>query len=357
MYYSFDNTSSIETNIANKNYETRRENYSDLRIKPISSDSLKLAVVQDFRDPNSQNKDPLDQTNIIKDDKVVIKWFRHESGLIGSSYLAGDWKYIPQNDTYEIKNKKKHYAITSNQLNVTRTYPFIWAEKDKELSIPRCCGINYVPPNGSIAIASQLATGETYLNNYVISNPDALYPVLKPGEISIMGYGNNFIYWGQSDKISIYCKSNEGEYDRDDNNYTLNKDQCKKNLADCELEININANDRFIEIIAEQNCSNIDKKDSKLNKYSPKLLNYSKTSFIISPSKVEITIKDNKNETQYIQDNEKIIKTVYDGSSYSSEMMTSEKIKIKTDEYIIDAKKTSINSSEKTNIQNYDHSH
>ena len=78
MYYSFDNTSSIETNIANKNYETRRENYSNLRINPISSDSLKLAVIQDFRDLNSQNKDPLDQTNIIKDDKVVIKWFRHE---------------------------------------------------------------------------------------------------------------------------------------------------------------------------------------------------------------------------------------------------------------------------------------
>ena len=269
-------------------YDINPDSNSDLRIR--------LASINNFSEVNYQNKHPLDLTNVYNNNtnRVVIKWLQgNHGGIIAGDIYSGDWIYNPDNDTYKVKDRKDIYTVTSNQPCVDLTSPFIWTGNG------RSCGFNYVPPNNSIAMIGKRDTGQSLILGYIPSNPKVLYPKLKPGEVSISGYGNNFMHFGQSDQITIYCKSDEGEYDLNDNDYNLNKENCKKNVSTCELEININANDRFIEILATEDSKNLDNTNyNKLSSYSKPVTGKTTTKIIIRPDGVDMTSEDKNNSCQ-----------------------------------------------------------
>lgn len=343
------NLNQLEANLFNKDQQAKRNNINDIFLTHDANNGLRLrlATINNSNEQNYLNKDSLDLTNVYDSStgKVSIKWMRgNHNGAMASECKSGKWEYNKNNNTYTVKDRKPLYTVDSSTPTVTLSSPFIWTGDNG-----KSCGFNYVPPNNSICIIGNKETGQPMILGYEASNPAVLYPTLKPGEVSISGYGNNFIHWSQSDKISIYCKSNKGELDKDDSDYIDNKDSCKKNVSDCELEININANDRFIEIIATENNGDPNGDYVKNNKYSRQPNGFQQSKIIITPNDVNIESSDGDgNSTIYQQTSEmiyrKVMKKSTNDDKFSEETIKNDSITFNTDNFKVNAKNIDLNN-------------
>ena len=291
-----------QVNLANQNKLNQHFNLQNKNLWLFSDNDaalrLRYATIQNASIENAQEKNSLDLTNVYNPNTggVTISWFQNNNGGVqGKEQSSGNWEVNAEQTNISVKDRQQDYNVASTVPNVRLSSPFIWTGDNN-----RCCGFNYIPPNNSIVLTGNKEFNQPVILGYVPSNPAALYPILKPGEISISGYGNNFIHWGQSDKISIYCKSVAGEVDIDDPDY-VKTGTGKLNLANCELEININSNNRFIEIKASEEPGNTSTVDINKNSFNEQPLNGDQfTKILITPTDIEIITMDDDNNESYI---------------------------------------------------------
>lgn len=225
---------------------------------------LRLAIIDnhEFKRGKDTEFDPLNGRYVLNTNtgKIAIKWIDLPRGVLRPSNLGGEWRYERHNDSYNPENRDyNEYSIKSRREMVELTHPFLWSNYENY------CGFNYLPPVGSIIIVGFRKQGIPLILGYLNSNFKACYPSLKPGEMTMKGFGNNYSHWRWSDKIDINAKSIEGETDLDDPDHKQKSNDglpVKKNLANSELWLRLNGNDRYIEMIAKQNDISDHKNDN-----------------------------------------------------------------------------------------------
>lgn len=253
-------------------YDGTLDKFSDVR--------LRLAVVDnpEIKRNKYDKIDPLNTKGIVNHNtgNITLRWLDSPGGIIRPQETGGDWKYNEKKDKYDPDEREfDEWSITSRREQVQLGHPFIWSNDSN------WCGFNYIPPVGSVVVVGFRKQGMPIILGYMPTHYKICYPVLKPGEMTMKGYGNNYTHWRWSDKLDmkVWCK--EGELDLDDS-----KKQ-KKNAASCTLWIKLNANDRHIEISAIESTSG-SINDHNYNKYptpyNPKDARGSK--IIIKPSSI-----------------------------------------------------------------------
>ena len=283
-------------------YDGQVDKNSEIRLRLAQIDNYEIK-----RDPNIKY-DPLDVTRVVNlnTGQVVLRWLDAPGGIIRANDLDGEWIYNKENSSYNPEDRTlDEWHIQSRREMVQLTYPFIWSNAENY------CGMNYIPPIGSIVIVGFRKLGLPIILGYLSNNYKTLYPILKPGEISIKGYGNNYIHNRQSDKLDLTAWSKNGEIDIDDPN------KAKFNLGNYKMWIRINGNDGNISIIARDYGDN-----SEFNG-NPTIESYIK----VSPEK--ITMSCNYDSTTIVQTSDKI--------TFNSDNIefNSKSIKINSDDFNI----------------------
>lgn len=264
---------------------------------------LRTAIVGNSRVSTAETKDPLDMINSLNQANGTIA-ISYMNGVSGTGPLADieaqKSEYIKSNNTYNFNDRKFNYNTSSTDANIKITSPYIWTGKDRDDN-DNWCGFNYVPLQNSIAILGNKETGQPLILNYIPSNPSVLLPALKPGEIAISGYGNNYLHFSQSDKITLHCESKEGKTDMDDPNYLdENSNTLKTNVANCTIDIQANANDRMIKIIADEDSNNPNIQYNMYNADARKPDGKQHTKILITPTDIEIVTMNDKNNVTTI---------------------------------------------------------
>jgi hypothetical protein len=216
---------------------------------------LRLAMVESpeiTRDP-SKVINPLDVTNVFNLDtgNVVLKWLDTPGGVIRPEDLSGDWKYNNKNEKYNPEERDFNvWEISSRREMIPLTHAFIWT------NLNNWCGLNYIPPVGSIVVVGFRKYGFPIILGYVQQHFKICYPTLQPGEMAIKGYGNNYTHWRWTDKLDMKAWSVENQQDIDDPSTpqpwrtNISNPDPKLNPTDCTLWLRLNANDREIIISA-----------------------------------------------------------------------------------------------------------
>lgn len=286
---------------------------------------LKLAIIDNPEIIRSGNTllNPLDMKNIYNFNNgcVCLKWVDSPGGVIRPSEVDGKWEKISKNEKYNPEEREyNEWDISSRRQQVNLSHPFIWADNKNY------CGFNYIPPVGSMVIVGFRKQGLPFVLGFLPTHYKICYPVLKPGEMVLKGYGNNYIHNRWSDKLDLKAWSVKNEKDLDDPKGE------KKNISDCTLWIRLNANDRYIELIAEESGNG--KVTDKFNKYPIDADGNHKTSVVIRPRDITIKSSNDKESSSYFQ-NEKLIQ-------------------LDVKEYILNAENTTINSKYTTTINSKD---
>ncbi len=259
------------------------DKFSDLR--------LRLAIVDnyEFQRDRDQFFDPLDTRYIVNTNtgKIALKWIDLPGGVLRPKSLGGFWTYMRENDYYYPEDRDYNdYNIESRREMVSLTHPFIWTGYENY------CGFNYSPPVGSVVIVGFRKHGFPLILGYLTSDFKICYPPLRPGEMVMKGYGNNYIHWRWSDKLDMNVKSEENADDIDDPDLRDEQDgESKANVTNCNLWLRLNSNDRHIEIIAsetysDENMDNWDKDDRV--KYPQKPHGTHSTKLVIRPQSLFI---------------------------------------------------------------------
>lgn len=191
------------------------DDFSEVRLRVAQIDNYLI-------ERNGQNIDPLKVDNVINMNtgKVVIKWIEYNGGVVRpesfgypSEGYTEDWQYFPDKDSkYPEKRKLDCYNHdkASNRESLDLTHAFIWNNGSN------WCGMNYLPPVGSIVVVGFKKGGLPIILGYLQTDYPDCKPHIKPGETIIKGYGNNYIHWRLSDKLDINVKSKKGDKDLDD---------------------------------------------------------------------------------------------------------------------------------------------
>lgn len=186
---------------------------------------------------NTTNELATENVVNVNNGKVTLRWEDTPGGVIRPTELGGEWKYNKENDSINPEERD----FTANTINSARemvdlTSPFIWTGSDNY------CGFNYIPPVGSKVIVGFRKHGFPLILGYLPTFFKCLYPVLKPGEMCIKGYGNNYTHWRWSDKIDMKAWSKAGEIDKDD------PEKAKTNVGDITVWLRLNANDGYLKL-------------------------------------------------------------------------------------------------------------
>lgn len=282
---------------------------------------LRLAIIDNYEIERKSNFiDPLDTKNIINHNNgnIVIKWLDGPGGIIRPQEVGGKWDYLRKNDKYNPEERDfNEWDIMSRREQIPLTHPFIWTNNTNY------CGFNFMPPVGSIVVVGFRKLGLPVILGYLSNHFKICYPVLKPGEMSMKGYGNNYTHWRWSDKMDMKVWSKEGEYDLDDPDLREQVgSKPKRNVTNCTLWLRLNANDRYIEISAQENDSNANNEGhNKHNKHPQTPCGTHETKLIIKPKNLTIESREifgsswndehhiDMRSTKYYQD-ENVIKTI-----------------------------------------------
>lgn len=210
---------------------------------------LRLALIDNPEIDRSSKSDidPLDITTVVNmsTGQVALKWVDLPGGSLRPQELSGEWKHVVDNDKANPEERDyDEWNIESRREMVSLTHPFFWSNQKN------WCGINYIPPVGSLVVVGFKKHGFPVILGYLPSTFKNIYPVLKPGETIIKGYGNNYIHNRWSDKMDLKAWCNYNEIDIDDPK--KNSGNPKKNKSSCTLWIRMNANDRKILIQAAE---------------------------------------------------------------------------------------------------------
>lgn len=205
----------IKTNSTTNPVNVAADKFDEVRIRLAQIDNYLI-------ERNGAKIDPLKVDNVINMNtgKVVIKWVDFNGGVVrpeqfgypSEGYLE-DWKYFPEkDDKYPEKrtlNCYNHNKASDKEM-LELVHAFIWSNGSN------WCGMNYLPPIGSVVAVGFKKNNMPVILGYVSTNYNVCKPFVKPGETVIKGYGNNYIHWRWSNKLDINVKSKKGEVDLDD---------------------------------------------------------------------------------------------------------------------------------------------
>lgn len=294
-------------NISNFNRLSDRLPYDGM-VDKFGEVRLRLAIIDNHEIIREQYSriDPLNTKKIINMNtgELTLRWIDLPGGIIRptgtNNDLVGTWKYHKDKDKPNPEDREfDEWEITSRREMVSLTHPFIWAN-DKNY-----CGFNYIPPIGSVVIVGFKKHGFPVILGYVPTHYKIFYPVLKPGEMVMKGYGNNYTHWRWTDKIDFKAWSIKDEIDIDyTDDYT---EEERVNPTDCTLWIRLNANKRFIQLSAMEN-------DTEPKKaHGPHQTVFTLTPKTLSVKSEELEDDDHelKKYTEYIQDEEGFTKYAY----------------------------------------------
>ena len=190
----------------------------------LADTRIRLAIIENYtiEKNNEEEVDPLniDYTINMKNGKVVIKWVDYKGGMIRSEKFAypnqgytEPWTYYPENDSKYPEDRTLdcyNHDKASDREMLQLSHAFIWSNSSN------WCGMNYLPPVGSIVIVGFKKNNIPVILGYAPNNYDVYKPYLKPGETMIKGYGNNYIHWRWSDKLDLHVSSMANQIDIDD---------------------------------------------------------------------------------------------------------------------------------------------
>ena len=218
----------------------------DKKNQPLDFDSDLILRTANILDPRYTYKDStidvLNISGVVNDStgKVCLAWDDLPGGIIkpaakGQKSNEELISYNPSDRTYN------QIINTSDAEIVPLTYPFLWSGS------VNWCGINYLPPVGAKALIGWRKDKMPAILGYLNMNYRHTEPPLRPGEIMIKGFGDNYIHQRWSNKMDLRCHANSGDQDRDDSSGS------KTANADCECKISIDADNGFIELSVNGN--------------------------------------------------------------------------------------------------------
>jgi hypothetical protein len=302
---SYFKNMNIYNNLKGKEkYDGMNDKFSEIR--------LRLAIVDnpEIKRNKYEKIDELDEKNIFNYNtgKLTLKWLNMPGGVIRPHKMGGGWKYIKEND-YEKPEERdfSEWEIQSRREMVSLTHPFIWADDENY------CGLNYVPPVGSVVVVGFRKHGFPIILGYLQTHYNICYPPLKPGEMTMKGYGNNYIHWRWSDKLDTKVWTKRDKVDLDD------PDREKISDTNVTMWLRMNAHDRNIKMSVFETDPPEDSEGKEVEKGEGqhRIHGTHKTEMIMTPKNLEINsleIEDkfsndhqNKRNTRIFQDEQKVI--------------------------------------------------
>jgi hypothetical protein len=185
---------------------------------------IRTAVIENYtiKVPPGEKRDPLniDHTINMKNGQVVIRWINYSGGIVRPDEFGypqdgytEPWSYFPEKDSKYPEHRTLdcyNHDKASDKEMISLSHAFMWSNETN------WCGINHLPPVGSIVIVGFKKGNIPIILGYLDNHFETNKPFLKPGETIIKGYGNNSIHWRWSNKLDINVKSQKGEIDVDD---------------------------------------------------------------------------------------------------------------------------------------------
>jgi hypothetical protein len=194
------------------------DRFSDVRIRTAVIENYTIKMTPE----ELKERDPLniDHTINMKNGQVVIRWINYSGGMIRPEEYGypergytEPWSYFPEKDSKYPERRTLdcyNHDKASEKEMIPLTQAFIWANEKN------WCGMNHIPPVGSIVIVGFRKNNLPVILGYLQNNYKDIKPFLKPGETIIKGYGDNYIHWRWSNKLDINVKSKKGDIDVDD---------------------------------------------------------------------------------------------------------------------------------------------
>lgn len=272
---------------------------------------LRLAIIDNYlKDRNGELIDPLDTKNIINmsTGMITIKYvdlaggeqLPESFGYPAEGYTT-DWKYIPENDSQYPEERTLDCYTDGNASDkeiIPLTHTFIWSNGNN------WCGMNFLPPVGTIVIVGYSKNNEPHLLGCVQSSYSSCKPYLKVGETMIKGYGNNYTHWRWSNKLDNHVWSEKGTIDLDD---PEKKDQYDKDL-DIWVRYNTKLEHLLIQVIESIDdmpaiINNVEINQQFLNVSIQDLINNKNSKLLISTDDFNI-IQNNNDEIQSFEIND-----------------------------------------------------
>lgn len=135
--------------------------------------------------------DPIDPYNVINmvTGNITIRWLEQEGGVVRP----------PEFGAYGQDGEG------SDREPITLTHPMMWANESDNW-----CGINYMPPVGSVVIVGFRKHNIPVLLGFLQSHYQVTFP-LELGEIMNKGFGNNTSHWKMNDEQEHRAWVNKGQ--------------------------------------------------------------------------------------------------------------------------------------------------
>ena len=231
--------------VLDEEMHTGRETYNSL--DPNTTIHLRLAVIDNpnIGRPNAVI-DYTDTTGVVNTvtAKVCLRWLNMNGGVVRANSKRGAGEHRSSYNVEDLEHGELNGGDDSELVELS--YPFIW------VADTNWCGFNYMPPVGAKVIVGFAKNNDPRILGYINPKPKHIKPVLKPGEVCVKGYGDNYIVWRQSNKLDIFVGVGEGVQDVDDPTYQ------KASTAACNLSIRMDADNGFIKLTAGETCLTIE---------------------------------------------------------------------------------------------------
>ena len=199
---------------------------------------IRVGYILDPMDTTSAvSRNPLNINGVVNDVtyKCVIRWADLGGGVYNPEQKGKREETEKSYNTDDRTMSEK--SNTSTKEIVPITSPFIWT------GTVNWCGINFIPPVGSKVLVGFGKNRLPVVLGYLAEHYAIVDPPCEPGEILIKGYGNNYIHWHNSNKLTISTYTKEGAPDRDD------KDGGKTASANSVTSLEIDADNGFISLM------------------------------------------------------------------------------------------------------------
>lgn len=252
-------------------------------VDPMGEVRLRIGVVDNPTTYRQQGEllNPLNPVGAVNmsTGKICVRWLGEQGGLIRSPDFKGETKADKKNadDHGEIVVNDEDYEDNNDRELLSLSHPMIWAN-DK-----RWCGFHYLPPIGSIVVVGFRKNNLPVLLGFLQSHYEICSPI-SLGEIMIKGYGQNHIWWKQSDEIEMKTWAVKDQIDLEDPKTP------KKNTMNSKVFLLLKANDKK----KSSSPEGTDNYDRYVKIYAEETMEgHKKTTLaVFSASKTEITVTD-----------------------------------------------------------------
>lgn len=190
---------------------------------------------------NGEKLNPLNPIGAVNMDsgKICVRWIDEQGGIVRPPSFKGKQEYT----TKTIEGHGVVADVESDTGSVemlTLTHPMMWANQTN------WCGINYLPPVGSVVVIGFKRHGLPVLLGFLQSHYEVCHPI-KLGEIMIKGYGKNYTHYKQSSRLEHRVWADAGDVDLD------NISSVRKNSSDIDIVMRLDAHAGHVKFDVKSN--------------------------------------------------------------------------------------------------------